>query len=125
MITPLTQAAIAILGDIIYRNDTEKCSPDSMLTDATRTELLGKLASSGLIKLIDADHPQQPASYVPLKTPNEISLLDILEATGEHLNCNHPTTETFYARYGRVAHKLGVVNQMTRLYLQDIKLFDL
>ena len=54
-----------------------------------------------------------------------ISLLDILEATGEHLNCNHPATEDFYLRYGNTAKKLGVVNHMTRLYLEEIKLNDL
>ena len=35
----------------------------------------------------------------------EISLLDILEATGGHLNCNSPITERFYAQYGRAAQK--------------------
>lgn len=55
----------------------------------------------------------------------EISLLDILEATGEHLNCNSPITERFYAQYGRAAQKLGIVNQITRIYLKEITLTDL
>ena len=55
----------------------------------------------------------------------EISLLDILEATGEHLNCNRPITEQFYAQYGRAAQKLGIINQIARIYLREITLTDL
>ena len=59
------------------------------------------------------------------KRAMEISLLDILEATGGHLNCNSPITERFYAQYGRAAQKLGIVNQITRIYLKEITLTDL
>ena len=54
----------------------------------------------------------------------EISLLEVLEAINGHLNCNHPTSEAFYTRYGKMAQKLGVVNYITRLYLSEIKLID-
>lgn len=30
-----------------------------------------------------------------------------------------------YARYHRAAHKLGIINQMTRVYLSEIPLTDL
>ena len=45
-------------------------------------------------------------------------------AINGHLNCNHPTSEAFYTRYGKMAQKLGVVNYITRLYLSEIKLID-
>ncbi|MCD8181835.1 MAG: hypothetical protein LUE99_00690 [Bacteroides sp.] len=84
-----------------------------------------QLTEAGLIYLADKDNPQNVQSYYLVKEAADIALLDILEATGEHLNCNHPTTEEFYSRYGRAAQKLGVVNHMTRLYLEEIKLLDL
>ncbi len=125
MITPKAQAAIALLHDIYYLSSLDAKMESTRLPENIREELLGKLCAAGLIALTDKEKPQEAPSYKPTKVPKNISLLDILEATGEHLNCNHPTTEEFYARYGKAAQKLGVVNHMTRIYMQDIKLFDL
>ena len=91
MITPITQAAIAVLNDIYAGGDTARSI----------------------------------RSYSPARESSDVSLLDILEATGEHLNCNHPTTEEFHMRYGKAAQKLGIVNYITREYLKEIKLFEL
>ena len=124
MITPMTQVAIAMLNDIYMDADHFQIKEYALSEDA-QCILLQKLANAGLICCTDKAKPHLPASYRLLRKSSEISLHDILEATGEHLNCNHPTTEQFYMRYGRAAQKLGVVNQMTRLYLKDIKLFDL
>nr|WP_320989740.1 hypothetical protein [Bacteroides sp.] len=55
----------------------------------------------------------------------KISLLNILEAIGEHLNCNHPTYEEMYMHCRNAANKLGIINHMTRLYLSEIPLTDL
>ena len=124
MITLKTQAAIAVLDDI-YTGEkttrTNKCS----LSEEDRYTLLSKLTAAGIIQLVDLEKPQDIYSYIPTRKSAEVTLLDILEATGEHLNCNHPTTEEFYMRYGNAAQKLGVVNQITRTYLKEIKLFDL
>lgn len=95
------------------------------LSEEDRDTLLSQLVSAGLIRLTDNGHPRDLQSYVLAHKSAEISLLDILEATGENLNCNHPATEAFYARYGRAAQKLGVVNLVTREYLKEIKLFEL
>ena len=65
------------------------------------------------------------AAAIRSKSLSDVSLLDILEATGEHLDCNHPTTEEFHMRYGKAAQKLGIVNYITREYLKEIKLFEL
>ncbi|MCD8182939.1 MAG: hypothetical protein LUE99_07375 [Bacteroides sp.] len=124
MITPMTQAAIALLNDI-YSGGEDYRSRDLTLPDGVRRDLLEKLTAKKLIRLTDKEHPMSVSSYEPVKKIGETSLLDILEATGEHLNCNQPTSEEFYMRYGKAAQKLGVVNHMTRLYLEEIKLPDL
>ena len=123
MITPITQAAIAVLNDIYAGGDTARTDA-CRFTEQDLDVLLSKLLRAGLIKLSDRGEPRNIRSYSPARESSDVSLLDILEATGEHLNCNHPTTEAFYSRYGRVASKLGVVNHMTRLYLSEIKLVD-
>lgn len=124
MITLMTQAAVATLNDI-YMGGMPSRTKEFNLSQHQLCTLLNKLRQAGLICLEDAERPQSISSYKPAAEPGDINLLDILEATGEHLNCNHPTSEHFYNRYGKAAQKLGVVNYMTRLYLQDIKLFDL
>ena len=124
MITPRTQVAIAILNDIYTEEGTLR-TDEYRLSEDEKYMLLFKLTVAGLIRLAEHESPQYIQSYRPVKKATEVSLLDILEATGEHLNCNHSTTEQFYARYGKAAQKLGVVNQITRTYLKEIKLFDL
>ena len=125
MITPKTQAAITMLYSIYMSKGSDTSGSVRTLSPQVVHELLDRLRTAGLIALKKEETPEEITSYVPTREMGDVSLLDILEATGEHLNCNHPTSEEFYARYGKAAHKLGVVNHMTRLYLKDIKLFDL
>ncbi|WP_300699052.1 hypothetical protein [Bacteroides sp.] len=124
MITLKTQAAIAVLNDI-YTGEGTARTDECKLSEEEKYSLLYKLATAGIIRLVDMEKPQDIQSYGPNRKSIDVSLLDILEATGEHLNCNHPTTEIFYSKYGNAAKKLGIVNQITRTYLQEIKLFDL
>ena len=124
MITLKTQTAIAVLDDI-YTGEGTARTDEYELSEEEKCSLLSKLATAGIVRLVDLEKPQDVQSYSPARESIDVSLLDILEATGEHLNCNHPTTEEFYMRYGNAAKKLGVVNQITRTYLQEIKLFDL
>lgn len=124
MITPITQAAIAVLNDIYAEADTARTDV-CQLTGQDLDILLSKLLRAGLIKLSDLGDPRNIRSYIPARNSSDVSLLDILEATGEHLNCNHPTTEEFHTRYGKAAQKLGIVNYITREYLKEIKLFEL
>lgn len=124
MITPITQAAIAVLNDIYAGGDTARTDA-CRLTEQDLDVLLSKLLRAGLIKLSDRGAPRDIRSYSPVRESSDVSLLDILEATGEHLNCNHPTTEEFHTRYGKAAQKLGIVNYITREYLKEIKLFEL
>lgn len=124
MITLKAQAAIAVLNDI-YAGEDFIFTDERVLSEEERYILLQKLCAAGLIKLSDSCDPRQVGSYAPVRKSSEISLLNILEAIGEHLNCNHPTTENFYIHYGRAAQKLGIINHMTRVYLDEIKLSDL
>ena len=124
MITPKTQAAIAVLNDI-YTGENTTRTDERSLSGKDKYALLSGLTAAGLIKLANKEKPQDIRSYIPGRKSVEVSLLDILEATGEHLNCNRPTTEEFYLKYGNAAKKLGVVNQITRTYLKEIKLSDL
>lgn len=122
MLTLLTQKAIAILHDISSRQisavNKYEIHPDEFVV------LLARLEYKKLVRRT-ADAPiDDLLSYELCRPLSRMSLLDVLEATGEHLNCNHPTAEHFYLRYGQVAQKLGVVNHMTRHYLSEIKLTD-
>ena len=122
MLTQQTQEAIAILHDIAGHQalavEKEHITPDELAV------MLARLERHKIVNRIPGAPVDKETSYQLCRPLKDISLLDVLEATGEHLNCNHPTTEVFYSRYGRVASKLGVVNHMTRLYLSEIKLID-
>lgn len=122
MLTPLTQKAIAVLHDIALKEnnaaDKYDMSPDELAM------LLARLESKMLIYRIPEGAVNEESSYRMCRPLSQMSLLDVLEALNENLNCNRPTTEEFYTNYGRVAQKLGVVNHMTRLYLEEIKLSE-
>ena len=123
MLTIQTQVATSILHTIA---SVQKSTPmDKLFSANIVSELLDKMEAGKIIKPIPGKNKGEIASYRLTRPATEVSLLDILEATGEHLNCNHPTSEEFYMRYSNAAKKLGVVNQMTRLYLENIKLNDL
>ena len=124
MITPRTQTAIAVLK-CIYARDYGTCIKPCTLTEKEKQALLLQPSIAKFILLKDTENPLEIQSYIPAKRAMEISLLDILEATGEHLNCNRPITEQFYAQYGRAAQKLGIINQIARIYLKEITLTDL
>ena len=124
MITPRTQTAIAVLK-CIYARDYGTCIKPCTLTEKEKQALLLQLSIAKFILLKDTENPLEIQSYIPARKVVEISLLDILEATGEHLNCNRPITEQFYAQYGRAAQKLGIINQIARIYLKEITLTDL
>lgn len=124
MLTPLTQIAISLLNSIAYDTTSDNL-PHYALFMNTVSELLKKLENGGLIRCINAEKPDELTSYELLRPIHKISLLELLEVTGEHLNCNHPTNEVLYSRYRGAANKLGVINHVTRAYLSEIKLNDL
>ena len=68
---------------------------------------------------------KKPESYRLACAYHQINLLSILEALGEGVYFNRPSDEKFYSCYGTTARKLGIVNQMTRLYLMEISIAEL
>lgn len=134
MLSPLTQIAITLLHNIAMHEPHEAIghctSPEELRYIYTRLEQKGMICRNEKEKekvktTEDADvDTYTTCSYKLCRPLCEISLLEVLEAIDGHLNCNHPTTEAFYTRYGKVAQKLGVVNYITRLYLSEIKLID-
>lgn len=138
MLSPLTQIAITLLHDIAMHEPHEAIghctSPEELRYIYTRLEQKGMICRKEKEKekqkekaktAEDTDADTYTTCFYKLCRPLcEISLLEVLEAIDGHLNCNHPTTEAFYNRYGKVAQKLGVVNYITRLYLSEIKLID-
>lgn len=136
MLPPLTKKTIALLHQIAQGNPCRatdyRISPEELRRICTLLEQKGLICHAA-----DADVPADTnadtdvsadtdvcLSYTLCRPLCDISLLDVLQVTDGHLNCNVPTTEEFYSRYGKVAQKLGVVNYMTRLYLSEIKLTD-
>lgn len=123
MLSSLTETAIALLYDI--SNDGIPCYIEDFADyNLVLPTLLNKLKESGLIRLKDGSDQGLISSYYLSRPCYNITLLDILEALDEHLNCNHPAYEKMYHRYHRAANKLGVINRMTRIYLSDIRLTD-
>lgn len=119
MLTKTTQDAICLLRAIGTCNLKIDCS------EAQMKKMFDLFEQAKIIGRKEGEPKYKLNSYEFIKPRDEISLLDILETTGEHLDCNHLTAEEFYLRYGKAGRKLGVVNQMTRLYLQEIKLIEL
>lgn len=102
-----------------YRTAQLTIAPQEMI------DILTKFESAGLIRRKDVPYSDLLSSYELTRSYMDISLLHILEALDEHLNCNYPTKEKIYHQYRAAANRLGVINQMTRLYLSEIKLIDL
>lgn len=122
MLTQLTQKAIAVLHDIASPHSG--VAEDSGISPDEQVVILARLEHKGLIQRTVGAEIQDISRYKLCRPLVQMSLLDVIEAMNDHLNCNHPTTEEFYLRYGKVAQKLGVVNHLTRLYLSEINLME-
>lgn len=123
MLTQATLTSIALLREIAVNRDGH--FEDTPFEGHESAELMNKLVAGGLIRPLPGRDCNSIHSYELIRPLHNISLLNLLEATGEHLNCNHPTREEFYIRFGKAAQRLGIVNHMTRLYLNDISLIEL
>ncbi|WP_147399672.1 hypothetical protein [Bacteroides sp. AM10-21B] len=133
MLSPLTQRTIALLHLIAH---AEHCNIPhcGMSSHEELRHICALLEQKGMIRpatntdagIADTDtRIADPCiAYALCRPLHDISLLDVLQVTDGHLDCNKPTTEEFYSRYGKVAQKLGVVNYMTRLYLSEIRITD-
>lgn len=124
MLTFITQTAIAILTDI-SRKGSPACAKQQYTAYPRLSELLSLLEAGGLICLLPGHDSSSVSSYRLSRPVTEISLLDILQATGEHVNCDLPLGEKYYLKYGATAHKLGILNSVMRNLLSNIRLNDL
>lgn len=126
MLSPLTQRTIALLHLIAH---AEHCNIPhcGMSSHEELRHICALLEQKGMIRPAtntDTRIADPCIAYALCRPLHDISLLDVLQVTDGHLDCNAPTTEEFYSRYGKVAQKLGVVNYMTRLYLSEIRITD-
>lgn len=146
MLTILTQASIAILHDIASGGG---CSSAKYSLPGSELEnLIKKLVDAHLIRLLHSA-PPIPALYVTDDISDtsaipdvpvgstcilssyelcrpfcELNLLEILEATGEPIHCESPLPEWYYLHHGCAARKMGIANQMARIFLAEVKLID-
>lgn len=122
MLTSRTKLTLALLHDIYQPN---LCHIDYFqYSQEDITLLLQQLHQADLLTLTPGMPENIFTSYVLNKSYHEITLMDVLHATGEGLCFNHDNDPMFYARYGCLARKLGVMNHMVRLYLTEIHIFD-
>lgn len=125
ILTPTTRAAISMLHDIASHRFKAPLEPSDI---ETIQKLLPLLTVAGIIRPLSQAKASlflNISDYELARKVQEVSLLQILEATSEHLNCNNETSEDLYIYYQLAASKLGIINYMTRLYLSEIKLSDL
>lgn len=88
------------------------------------SQLLHKLEAGGLVRRLPEQGEDLLSSYELCRPLYEISMLDVIEATGEPINCKCPTPESFYSTHGRLAQKIGVANHMIRMFLSDVKISE-
>ena len=120
MLSPLTQIAITLLHDIAMHEPHEAIghctSPEELRYIYTRLEQKGMICRKEKANEKATEKANEKAtekaaedagadtyttcSYKLCRPLCEISLLEVLEAINGHLNCNHPTSEAFYTRYG-------------------------
>lgn len=122
MLTKYTQAAIALLQDIALGDDLQ--SANFLLSKADLSKLFGQLEAGGLIRRLPHQEERALSSYKLCRPLPDLSLLDVLQAIDEPIHCNQPTPETYYSLDGVAAKKVGVLNQMVRMFLSEIKMTD-
>ena len=122
MLTHCTQAAIAALHDISFDNALHTVnfplSPDAW------KELFDILEAKGFIRCLPDKVKGSPSSYELCRPLYQISLLEVLEALGDPINCNRPTPEIFYLHNRLVAQKVGVLNRVARMFLSEIRISE-
>lgn len=122
MLSIRTQAAIAVLHDISSGNNLQ--SGNFLFSEEEWKILLEELEKRQLICLLPDQMAGVLFSYKLCCPLADISLLDVLQALNEPIRCTMPTPEEFYMCHSQIAHKVGVLNQVTRTFLSEIKIAD-
>lgn len=128
MLTVITQDAIRLLRYINYRDAGRECSDEfSSFVLKNTSILLPKLEKGGLIRCVSKETPDSPVSYELCKPLGSINLLSLLQILGEGVCPVAPDVDEqrVYGRYGVVASRMGVVNQMMRSIFGEIHLTEL
>lgn len=117
--------AVSLLKEINYGLSGTESARRSPLSELDTRRLLGKLHSSGLIRLKPVRNGATGSGSYELCYPiYQISLCDILVATGGGIELSMENTEDIYNNYGMAGKRLGVLNQMACRYLSEIHLTD-
>ncbi|WP_071145230.1 hypothetical protein [Bacteroides ihuae] len=117
--------AVSLLKEINYGLSGTESARKSPLSEFDTRRLLSKLHSSGLIRLKAVKNGALGSSSYELCYPiYQISLCDILVATGGGIELSVENTEDIYNNYGMAGKRLGVLNQMACRYLSEIHLTD-
>lgn len=122
MLSKRTQTAIAVLHDISSGSALQ--SVNFLLSEEEWKDLFGNLEKGRLIRLLPHKESGSLSSYELYRPLPDISLLEVLETLDEPIRCNTPTPEEFYIRHCQMAKKVGVLNQVARMFLAEIKLSD-
>lgn len=122
MISVLTEIAIDYMASISMKRE---CGLLGGLTSGQIHDMLHRLETGGLIRLCQGAERGLPSSYELTDNLSDITLLKLLTVLDEHLDCNHTASEYMYLRFGIAARKLGVLSEVIRTYLSNIKLTDL
>ncbi len=122
MLSVYTQTAIAVLHDISSGNALQ--SANFLLSEGEWKELFDKLEKGGLIRCLPCEEPGTLSSYKLCRPLPDISLLNVLEATDQPIRCTMSTPEEFYIHHAHIANKMGVLNEVARTFLAEIKIAD-
>jgi len=124
MLTSNTKKAIALLHDMYYRHGYGK---DNLcdFSDSSTQEMLSNLESVGLICLRTDEVANALSSYELCKPLFEITLQDLLAATGEGICPVFKNKEKIYEQYSTAASRLGVLNEVACELLAKIRIIDL
>ena len=95
----------------------------SVCTQTTITVLYG-ISSNNVMQSVNIFLSEEGLSKLCSPLP-DINLLDILEAATEKSNHHMMfVTEKFYIHHAKTANKKGVLNEVVRTFLADIKVTD-
>lgn len=122
MLSTRTQTAIVVLHDLFSGNALQ--SDTFVLSEGEWQDLFDKLEKGSIIHRLPDREPGILSSYELSCPLPEISLLDVLQALNESIRCTTPTPEEFYNYHSQMANKIGVLNQVARTFLADIKISD-
>ena len=128
MLTATTQEAVRLLRYIYYRDTSCGCPyhpADCIFEDAS--VLLLQIEAGRLIPCVCLEAPDKPESYELCKPLGSVSLLSLLLKLNEGVHPVSPDVDEqrVYGRYGVVASRMGVVNQMMRSIFGESHLTDL